>query len=101
MHRFPRQDRGGVNDGRPSNPKPVSGFAAATTDLPRRWRWQCRDLAHRRQELGAHRRNDLSVLVNRDRVVLAGPPGDTVVLRADGVGRLTSALRDAAEQARK
>ena len=93
MHRFPWQDRGGVNEGRPNTPKPASEFAPAATDLPRWWRWECRDLAHRRHEL--------SVLVNRDRVVLAGPPGDTVVLRADGVGPLTTALRDAAEQARK
>jgi hypothetical protein len=33
--------------------------------------------------------------------VLVGPPGSTAVLLADGVGRLSSALRHATDQARK
>lgn len=57
------------------------------------WRVHCRDVAN------THR--DLTVLVNRDRVVLAGPPGKPVVLSSDGSGRLGAALRQAADQARK
>lgn len=61
---------------------------------PRRW-WRvlCRDVLHIRRYL--------TVLVNRDRVVLVGPPGRTVVLSTDGVGELSNALRKAAEQARE
>ncbi|WP_243790704.1 hypothetical protein [Saccharopolyspora gloriosae] len=57
------------------------------------WRALCRDVQHVRRYL--------TVLVNRDRVVLVGPPGRTVVLSTDGVGELSNALRQAAEQARK
>ncbi len=61
---------------------------------PRRW-WRvlCRDVLHVRRYL--------TVLVNRDRVVLVGPPGRTVVLPTDRVGELSNALRKAAEQARE
>lgn len=57
------------------------------------WRVNCRDVAN------AHR--SLAVLVNRDRVVLAGPPGTTAMLSADSSGQLSTALRQAADQARK
>ncbi|MEU6264406.1 hypothetical protein [Saccharopolyspora shandongensis] len=53
----------------------------------------CRDVAN------SHR--FLDVLVNRDRVVLVGPPGHSAVLSANGLGQLSVALRDAAVQARK
>ncbi|WP_229679989.1 hypothetical protein [Saccharopolyspora thermophila] len=43
----------------------------------------------------------LTVLVNRDRVVLVGPPGRAAVLSRVGLAGLTTALRDAAVQARK
>ncbi|NYH80745.1 MULTISPECIES: hypothetical protein [Actinopolyspora] len=48
-----------------------------------------------------HTPRALEVLVNRDRVVLAGPPGATAALSAERVGQLSSALRFAADQARK
>ncbi|MCP2260572.1 hypothetical protein LX15_004290 [Streptoalloteichus tenebrarius] len=57
----------------------------------RRWRIGCRDVANRECHL--------TVLVDRDRVVLVGPPGETAVLSAGQLGRLRAALREAAEQA--
>lgn len=62
-------------------------------DRRRWWRVSCRDVVH------THR--FLTVLVDRDRVALVGPPGDTVVLSTGGVSQLSTALRYAAEQARK
>ncbi|MDA3629041.1 hypothetical protein [Saccharopolyspora oryzae] len=47
----------------------------------------------------AHR--NLAVLVNRDEVELVGPPGHAAVLSTVGVRQLSTALRDAAMQARK
>ena len=70
-----------------------AGFPVAAAERPKWWRLHCRDA------VGAHR--DLTVLVNRDRVVLVGPPGEAAVLSAVGVGELSVALRSAAEQARK
>ncbi|MFR9728049.1 hypothetical protein ACL03H_02400 [Saccharopolyspora sp. MS10] len=71
-----------------------TGPATAESTGPRRW-WRvlCLDVQHIRRYL--------TVLVNRDRVVLVGPPGRTVVLSTDGVGELSKALRRAAEQARE
>jgi hypothetical protein len=61
---------------------------------PRRLlRMDCRDVSN------AHR--FLDVLVNRDRVVLVGPPGPPAAFTAAGAGQLATALRDAAVQARK
>ncbi|ASU77037.1 hypothetical protein CDG81_00365 [Actinopolyspora erythraea] len=48
-----------------------------------------------------HAPRTLEVLLDRDRVVLAGPPGATAALPTDRVGQLSSALRFAADQARK
>ncbi|SHE65036.1 hypothetical protein [Streptoalloteichus hindustanus] len=56
-----------------------------------RWRIGCRDAANRQCHL--------TVLVDRDRVVLVGPPGETAVLSASQLRRLRDALREAAEQA--
>lgn len=67
--------------------------AAAPVDRRRWWRVDCKDAANSRLFL--------DVLVDRDRVVLVGPPGHTAALRANGLGQLTYALRDAAVQARK
>lgn len=55
------------------------------------WRVSCRDSVNRRQFL--------TVLVDRDRVLLVGPPGETAVLSAGQVGQLKTALREAADQA--
>ncbi|SFS84606.1 hypothetical protein SAMN05660874_03683 [Saccharopolyspora flava] len=65
----------------------------ALADRRRWWHVDCRDVAN------AHR--SLAVLVNRDKVVLVGPPGHTAELETRGAGQLSMALRDAAAQARK
>ncbi len=72
---------------------PAERTSVATVDRRPWWRMNCRDVVN------AHR--SLTVLVDRDRVVLEGPPGKSAVLPADGVERLSTALRKAAEQARK
>ena len=66
---------------------------SAPRDRRRWWHIDCRDVAN------AHR--DLSVLVNRDKVVLVGPPDRPAELSTRGAGQLSMALRDAAAQARK
>ena len=80
-------DIGSIPMHRPAEP------ARVRADARRWWKVHCRDVVN------AHR--FLTVLINRDRVVLAGPPGESAVLSADRVSRLSSALRKAAEQARK
>ncbi|RKT84349.1 hypothetical protein SAMN05421805_103276 [Saccharopolyspora antimicrobica] len=67
--------------------------APAAADRRRWWQVDCRDLSN------AHR--NLAVLVDRDEVELVGPPGHAAVLSALGVRQLSTALRDAAMQARK
>ena len=57
------------------------------------WRVDCRDTSRARRSL--------TVFANRDKVVLVGPPGNTVGLRAEGVDTVATALRKAADQARK
>lgn len=70
-----------------------AGFRSASVDRRRWWHVDCCDVTNTRR--------NLTVLVNRDRVVLVGPPGESVALPTGGVGELSSALRKAAEQARK
>lgn len=72
-------------DGTPHVPEPA--------DRRRWWHVDCRDVAN------AHR--NLTVLVNRDKVVLVGPPGHAAELESRGAAQLSMALRDAATQARK
>ncbi|HEY3261610.1 MAG TPA: hypothetical protein VGJ95_15305, partial [Pseudonocardiaceae bacterium] len=55
------------------------------------WRVSCRDVINRERFL--------TVLIDRDRVVLVGPPGETAVLSPVQVGQLSDALRQAADQA--
>ena len=55
------------------------------------WRVSCRDVINRERFL--------TVLIDRDRVVLVGPPGETAVLSPVQVGQLSEALREAADQA--
>lgn len=55
------------------------------------WRVSCRDVINRERFL--------TVLIDRDRVVLVGPPGETAVLSPQQVGQLSVALREAADQA--
>jgi hypothetical protein len=57
------------------------------------WRITCGDVVNRDR--------CLTVLVDRDQVVLVGPPGETAVLTAGQLGQLRIALREAAEQAER
>lgn len=57
------------------------------------WRVNCGDVVNRER--------CLTVLVERNRVVLVGPPGETAVLTAGQLGQLRTALREAAEQAER
>ncbi len=57
------------------------------------WRINCGDVVNRER--------CLTVLVERNRVVLVGPPGETAVLTAGQLGQLRIALREAAEQAER
>lgn len=57
------------------------------------WRINCGDVINRER--------CLTVLVERNRVVLVGPPGETAVLDAGQLGQLRAALREAAEQAER
>ncbi len=57
------------------------------------WRINCGDVVNRER--------CLTVLVERNRVVLVGPPGETAVLNAGQLGQLRIALREAAEQAER
>ncbi len=89
-------DQAGGTAGAEPGATPVPAQAGATDEPAvedRWWRVGCRDVANAPR--------NLTVLVNRDRVVLAGPPGTTAVLTAGATGRLSSALRHAADQARK
>lgn len=57
------------------------------------WRINCGDVVNRER--------CLTVLVERNRVVLVGPPGETAVLTPGQLGQLRTALREAAEQAER
>ncbi|MGQ0839936.1 hypothetical protein [Actinokineospora sp.] len=57
------------------------------------WRVSCGDVINRDR--------CLTVLVEKDKVVLVGPPGETAVLTAGQLGQLRIALREAAEQAER
>ena len=57
------------------------------------WRVSCRDVINRERFL--------TVLIDRDRVVLVGPPGETAVLSPTQVGQLSDALREAVGQAER
>ncbi|GAA4856595.1 hypothetical protein [Saccharopolyspora rosea] len=76
-----------------ATPRPSAEFAPVPEDRRRWWRFDCRDVANVQRFL--------TVLVNRDRVVLVGPPGHAAGLSRSGAARVSTALRDAAVQARK
>jgi hypothetical protein len=57
------------------------------------WRVSCGDVINRERSL--------TVLVERNQVVLVGPPGETAVLTTGQLGQLRAALREAAEQAER
>lgn len=71
---------------------PGSGWRG-TTGQRHWWRVRCSDVVDRER--------CLTVLVDRGRVVLVGPPGETAVLSADQLVQLRAALREAAEQAER
>ncbi len=64
-----------------------------TTGQRHWWRVRCSDVVDRER--------CLTVMVDRGRVVLVGPPGETAVLSADQLVQLRAALREAAEQAER
>lgn len=86
-----------------AGPSPTSPTVQEPTDLGsgwrgstgqrRWWRIRCSDVVDRER--------CLTVLVDRGRVVLVGPPGETAVLSADQLAELRTALREAAEQAER
>ena len=55
------------------------------------WRIGCRDVINRERYL--------TVLIDRDRVVLVGPPGETAVLSVNQASQLRDALREASDRA--
>jgi len=57
------------------------------------WRIGCGDIINRER--------CLTVLVEENKVVLVGPPGETAVLNPGQLGHLRAALREAAEQAER
>ncbi|GAA2990233.1 hypothetical protein LV75_002945 [Actinokineospora diospyrosa] len=57
------------------------------------WRIACGDVINRDR--------CLTVLVEKNKVVLVGPPGETAVLSSGQLGQLRDALREAAEQAER
>lgn len=57
------------------------------------WRIGCGDVMNRDRAL--------TVIVDKNQVVLVGPPGETAVLTAGQLGQLRTALREAAEQAER
>ena len=82
----PRKVPGIVSEGSPAD---MHGSA-----LGRKvWRINCGDVVNRER--------CLTVLVERNRVVLVGPPGETAVLTAGQLSQLRTALREAAEQAER
>lgn len=59
----------------------------------RQWQIGCHDLARRERQL--------TVLVERDTVVLVGPPGETAVLSAGQLDQLRAVLQEAADEAER
>ncbi|SDJ41885.1 hypothetical protein SAMN05192558_11961 [Actinokineospora alba] len=57
------------------------------------WRVSCGDVINRDRSI--------TVLVEKNKVVLVGPPGETAVLTSGQLGQLRTALKEAAEQAER
>ncbi len=87
-----------------ATPRRVPGIVSESSVEPREdlhgsalgrkvWRINCGDVVNRER--------CLTVLVERNRVVLVGPPGETAVLTAGQLNQLQIALREAAEQAER
>ena len=62
-------------------------------DDRQQWLISCRDVANRERSL--------TVLVERGKVVLMGPPGEAAVLTASQLAQLRAALNEAADQAER
>lgn len=71
----------GVESRAPGGAGPVAAHGRA------RWRVGCSDVIGRRREL--------TVVIEHGRVVLVGPPGETVVLSLQQADQLRAALREA------
>jgi hypothetical protein len=69
----------------------LSGDLNGSVQGRRVWRIGCGDIINRER--------CLTVLVEGNKVVLVGPPGETAVLTSVQLGQLRAALREAAEQA--
>jgi hypothetical protein len=71
----------------------VSGQPTSPSDGRRAWQVHCRDVVNRER--------CLTVVVDKGRVVLMGPPGETAVLSVGQLGQLRTVLREAADQAER
>jgi hypothetical protein len=69
----------------------LSGGINGSVRGRRVWRISCGDVINRER--------CLTVLVEGNKVVLVGPPGETAVLNPGQLGQLRAALQEAAEQA--
>lgn len=77
----------------PQYPGPSATELHGSVAGRRVWRISCGDVINRER--------CLTVLVERNQVVLVGPPGETAVLTTGQLGQLRAALREAAEQAER
>lgn len=71
----------------------VEQAVAPVVDPRRAWRVSCSDVVNRER--------CLTVVADKGKVVLTGPPGETAVLSAGQLGQLRTALREAADQAER
>lgn len=76
-----------------NTPDKASGQTTGSPDGRRAWQIHCRDVVNRER--------CLTVVVDKGRVVLMGPPGETAVLSAGELGQLRTVLREAADQAER
>ncbi|GAA3435585.1 hypothetical protein [Kutzneria kofuensis] len=74
-------------------PDGVADQTAGALDGRRAWQVHCSDVVNRERHL--------TVVVDKGRVVLMGPPGETAVLSAGQLGQLRTVLREAADQAER
>ena len=74
-------------------PDVLADQPASCPDGRRAWQIHCRDVVNRERSL--------TVVVDKGRVVLMGPPGETAVLSAGQLGQLRTVLREAADQAER
>ncbi|RLK60165.1 hypothetical protein [Actinokineospora cianjurensis] len=80
-------------DGPPDGRRDFRGELHGFVGERRVWRIACGDVINRDR--------CLTVLVEKNKVVLVGPPGETAVLSSGQLGQLRDALREAAEQAER